>query len=75
MPRIPRRTRRNPRKPRGDLSRHTPKFIVVRGPASQPVRMALESSRTQAEKMARFLRSHFPTARVRVMKYREAEAS
>lgn len=69
MPRIASRKRRNPRKPRA--SRHAPKYLVVRGPASRPVRMALESSRAQAEKMARFLRSHFPAARVRVMKYQE----
>ena len=60
---------RNPRRRRANPRRNTPKYALVRGSARNPVRMALYSTKAQAEKMARWERSHFPHARIRVLKY------
>ena len=64
------RGRRNPRRRRAVARRATPKYALVRGAARNPVQMALYSTRAQAEKVARWERSHFPHARIRVVRYR-----
>ncbi len=61
---------RHPRRLRANPRRHTPKYALVRGPARNPVQMALYSTKAQAEKMARWERSHFPHSRIRVVRYR-----
>lgn len=64
---------RNPRRRAAPKAKRAPGYVMVRGSARNPVQMALYSTKRQVDKAARWQRSHFPHARIRVLRYRGGE--